>query len=242
MTCRGLHQALEDAQGSHTKGGSSRVAPASSQRSSTTHLESAAPVASLATTSEHQRENAPSPCPQQVSPCAWCMKRRWWGLGRGFDFTGKPHQRLSLQLLMIVRGCCTMALPVRVLPVKVGPVLANTPERWLCTRWQSVHCLDAGAGAAGARAGCSCGHRATLRPGSSAAALPPLRPGSHAQPWQLQGHQCPVRPAGWRRRHPQVWHFQHCVSMCRGISALSGSDKDGISGRGLVSHPLQDEV
>ena len=96
MTCRGLHQALEDAQGSHTKGGTSRVAPASSQCSSATHLEPAAPGASLATTSEHQREHTPSPSPQQVSPSALCMNRGWWGSYRRLGFTGK----LPLQLLL----------------------------------------------------------------------------------------------------------------------------------------------
>ena len=215
MTCRGLHQALEDAQGPHTKGGTSRVAPASSQRSSATRLESAALEASPAPTSEHQRENAPSPSPQQVSPGAWCMRWGWRGEGGGLGSMGK----LCLQLLLSDRSRCAVLLLVRVLLVRMRPIRANTPKRWLCTSWQSVPCLFAGAGAAGAGAGCGCGGRATLQPGGSAAAWPPLRPGSHAQPWQLQGHQCPVRPAGGRCRHPQVWRFQHCCNMGR-ASAL----------------------
>ena len=84
-TCRGLHQALEDAQGSHTKAGSSRVAPASSQRSSATHLQPAAPEASLTTASEHQGENVPSPSPQQVSPKHPVYAMGLVGFGWGFQ-------------------------------------------------------------------------------------------------------------------------------------------------------------
>ena len=140
--CRGLHQALEDAQGSHTKAGSSRVAPASSQRSSATHLQPAAPEASLATASEHQGENVPSPSPQQVSPSTWCMQWGWWGLGRGFGVMCI----LSLQLLLSVRGHCAMSHLVTVLPVRFAPGQGGAhadqyPKRWLCTGRQSVPCL-----------------------------------------------------------------------------------------------------